>query len=336
MMGQPIIFIDGEAGTTGLKLAALIRETGQFELLTLPLDLRKSAEKRREALNDCDIAVLCLPDEAARESVSLISNRNVRVLDASVAHRVSPGWTYGFPEMTVGQQKCICEARRVSNPGCFGIAAVSLIRPLTDAGLIAPQQSLSLFGISGYSGGGRGLIDAFEDSSGLDPISSNYYVYGLSLQHKHLPEITLHSGLKTPPVFVPSVGRFRQGMIVMLPLHRSQTAHPGARAGPALLPLFEATYAAHYRGARHVRLRTAASFRTAVTLRLDPEALNDTNDLEVFVFEDAAEEGRALLVARLDNLGKGSSMAALQNLRIMCDLSEPTRLDSGPSSSQKN
>lgn len=305
------VFIDGEAGATGMKLAERVRASGRFTLITLPEAERKSTAARRAALNACDIAVLCLPDDAAREAVAMVSNPHVRLLDASVAHRVAPGWCYGFPELTPGQRERIATARRVTNPGCYATGALALVRPLRDAGLLAAEDPLFLYGVSGYTGGGRKLIENFE-GGGADMISSNYYMYSLELQHKHLPEIVAHGCLSTPPVFMPSVGRFRQGMLVTLPLQAGML-RLDAREDPVDAVL--ATYKRHFAGSEDISVSTAVEGS-----RLDPEALNDSNRLEVFVLADPRRR-RMVAVARLDNLGKGSSGAAMANLEIM--MAEP-------------
>lgn len=304
------IFIDGEAGTTGMKLAERVRASGRFELVTLTGAERKQTEARRAALDACDIAVLCLPDEAAREAVALVSNPQVKLLDASVAHRVSPGWCYGFPEMTAGQRQRIACAMRVTNPGCFATGALALLRPLVDAGLLAADTPLVLHGVSGYSGGGRQLIAAFE-GDGPDAIRSNHYLYSLEQPHKHLPEIVLHSGLASAPVFIPSVGRYRQGMLVSLVLHAGLL-----RAGPHgdVPDTLLSTYRQHYSASEDIAVRA-----TVPGGRLDPEALNDTNRMEIFVLADPGRR-HVTAIARLDNLGKGSSGAALVNLELMARL----------------
>lgn len=301
------VFIDGQAGTTGMKLAERARASGRFELLTLSETERKSPKARRDALNDCDIAVLCLPDDAAREAVKMVTSKSVKVLDASVAHRVSPGWTYGFPELAPGQEALIREARYVTNPGCFATAAIALIRPLVDAGLLAPEAAITLHGVSGYSGGGTKLVQAFEEN-GPERVDANFYMYALGLQHKHLPEIVRHGGLARTPIFVPSVARYRQGMLVSLPLHLDTLKVPGDSCPLALV---QQAYKRHYQDCENIWVRTSPP--PAI---LDPEALNDTNVLEIFVVADPGNE-RMAAIARLDNLGKGSSGAAMANLELM-------------------
>ncbi|TAM61767.1 N-acetyl-gamma-glutamyl-phosphate reductase [bacterium] len=307
-MTRPAIFIDGEAGTTGLQIHARLRERDDLEIVSIAPGRRKDEAERRRLLNAVDVAVLCLPDDAAREAVGMIANPNVRVLDASTAHRVDPAWVYGFPEMLPGQDVRIRKAARVSNPGCYSTGAIALVRPLVDAGLLPREYPLAINAISGYSGGGRRLIEAFE-SSGSQAIADPYYLYALGLAHKHVPEMRLYGGLTHTPLFSPSVGVFRQGMLVQVPLQLWSL--PGnVSAGDV-----HGVLSARYEGQRFVRVAALES----PPARLAPESINGTNQLELFVFENTAER-QALLVARLDNLGKGASGAAVQNIDLMLGL----------------
>ncbi|TAM88263.1 N-acetyl-gamma-glutamyl-phosphate reductase [bacterium] len=307
-MTRPTIFIDGESGTTGLQIHARLSGRDDVEIVSIVPERRKDEAERRRLLNAVDLAVLCLPDGAAREAVAMIQNPEVRVLDASTAHRVDPTWVYGFPEMLPGQDELIRQAQRVSNPGCYSTGAIALVRPLVDAGILPREYPLAIHAISGYSGGGRRLIEAFE-SSGGEPISDPYYLYALELAHKHVPEMRLYGGLAHSPLFAPSVGVFRQGMLVQVPLQLWSLPQRVTASD------VHAALSARYEGQRFVHVAPLE----APPARLAPQSVNGTNRLELFVFENAAER-QVLLVARLDNLGKGASGAAVQNLDLMLGL----------------
>jgi N-acetyl-gamma-glutamyl-phosphate reductase len=310
------VFIDGEAGTTGLHRQRL-EGRADLQLLSIAPDRRKDTAARTELLNGADAVVLCLPDDAAREAVGLIKSNSVRVIDASTAHRVADGWTFGFPEMDRGQRAMIAGAHRVSNPGCWSTGAIGLIRPLTAAGIVPAETALTIFGISGYSGGGKSLIAEFEDQAAASYTGDRARIYALTLRHKHVPEIMKHGGLGVRPVFAPSVGRYYKGMIVEVPLHLD--ALPSR---PKLADI-HAALAERYRRERFVSVATEAE--SAALTGLQPEALNGTNHMKLFVFgsEDARQ---ARLVALLDNLGKGASGAAVQNLNLMLGLDEAAGL----------
>jgi len=297
------IFIDGEAGTTGLQIRDKLAGVSGLKLLSLPEEARKDAHAKRKTYAQADVVILCLPDEAAKEAVRLIDAMGAdspRLIDASSAHRVAPGWVYGFPELAPGQAEAIASASRLSNPGCHATGAIALLRPLIDAGLLPRDAPVSITSVSGYSGGGKSMIQAYE--SGKAPA---FELYGLKLAHKHLPEIELYSGLAARPLFLPSVGNFRQGMLVSLPLHLD--ALPAKPKGADL----RAVFAKHYRGETHFRI-----VESGEVARLEPESLNGTNDIEIHVFTNEARR-QALVVAKFDNLGKGASGAAVQNLMLM-------------------
>jgi len=306
------IFIDGEAGTTGLQIRQRLEGRTDIELISIDPARRKDVSARKDIINRADVVVLCLPDDAAREAVGFIENDRTRVIDASTSYRTAEGWAYGFPEMTRTQRAVIAGARRVSNPGCYPTGFIGLVRPLTDAGIVPAHWPLSVNAVSGYSGGGRKMIAEFEDQAAADFTRVPYRVYGLSLAHKHVPEMRLHGGLEHPPIFQPSVGRYAQGMIVEVPL--PLYALPSV---PKLADL-HAALAKAYAGERFIEVATMEEADSLSTLA--PEGLNGTNRMKLYVFgSDSLQQAR--LVALLDNLGKGASGAAVQNLNLMlgCD-----------------
>ncbi|MDE0797487.1 MAG: N-acetyl-gamma-glutamyl-phosphate reductase [Alphaproteobacteria bacterium] len=312
------IFIDGEEGTTGLQIRERLDARAELELIHLTGETRKDPAARRGALNDADIAILCLPDDAARDAVAMIDSDTTRVIDASTAHRVADGWAYGFPEMTTAQTGAIAAATRVANPGCYPTGSIALTRPLVDAGILPAGFPLTVNAVSGYSGGGKGLIARMENASADNAVDSAYFGYGLTLAHKHAPEMKVHGGFDHTPLFTPNVGRFRQGMIVEVPLQLwSLPGTPGIEA-------IRDTLSARYEGCRFVSVATAEETSDHAAM-LDPEDLNDTNNLRLYVFGNA-ETGQAVLAAQLDNLGKGASGAAVQNMNLMLGLDEAAGL----------
>ncbi|MGD8810368.1 MAG: N-acetyl-gamma-glutamyl-phosphate reductase [Gammaproteobacteria bacterium] len=312
------VFIDGEQGTTGLQIHARLAGRKDVSLLSLPYEDRRDVDKRRAMLNRADIVILCLPDDAAVESVSMIENPDVRVIDASTAHRTAEGWVFGFPEYDAGQRQRVAEATRVSNPGCYAVASISLLHPLVGAGILPADWPVTINAVSGYSGGGKGMIAEFEDETSPSYTEAPFFVYGLTLKHKHVPEIQRHSGLAHRPIFMPSVGRFAQGMIVQVPLQL--WALPGA---PTPAKVHE-TLADHYAGCRYVSV--ASPDDVAAIGRLEPELVNGTNELRLHVFGNEAE-GQVVLMALLDNLGKGASGSTVQNMNIMLGMDEGAGLD---------
>ncbi len=302
------IFIDGEAGTTGLEIRERLEARGDLELMLLG-ERRRDVQARREALNGADAVILCLPDDAAREAVAMIENPKVRVIDASTAHRTAPGWTYGFPEMDAGQRAAVAGSTRVSNPGCYPTGFIGLMRPLVKAGLVPADWAVTVNAVSGYSGGGKAMIAEFEGEGA----ATAFRAYGLSLKHKHVPEMTRHSGLTRPVLFSPAVGNYRQGMLVEVPLHLSALPET-----PSIERIHGALVEA-YDGARFVEVADLET--TEAMTGIEPEGLNGTNGMRLHVFGDRGGE-QARLVALLDNLGKGASGAAVQNLNLMLGLDE--------------
>lgn len=311
---KPKVFIDGDVGTTGLQIRARLEARGDVELLRVAHEHRKDAGHRAALLNACDAAILCLPDDAARAAAALVTNPMVRLVDASSAHRTHPDWVYGLPELDRGQRDAIRAAKRVSNPGCYPTGFVALVRPLVRAGLLPAGQPLTLHAVSGYSGGGRGMIERVEmPEMADDPIRDAYRTYALGLEHKHVDEMRQYALLDNRPLFVPSIARFRQGMLVHVPLQL--WALPGT---PSVVAI-HAALAAAYAGEPFVEVMAPAA--CAALDHIEPEALNGTNQMRLFVCGNE-KRGQAVLVAQLDNLGKGASGAAVQNLNLMLGLPE--------------
>jgi N-acetyl-gamma-glutamyl-phosphate reductase len=306
MTTSPLVFIDGDQGTTGLQIHERLRGRTDLRLLTLPDAERKNATRRAEAINHCDIAILCLPDAAAREAVAAIANPAVQVIDASSAHRTDPQWVYGFPEMDAAQPARIASAQRVSNPGCYPTGAVALLHPLVQAGLLGREHAVTVHAVSGYSGGGRARVEEHEGPHATQ--APGFQLYGLKLEHKHTPEIARYAGLAQRPFFVPAYGAFRQGIVLSIPLFVHQL--PAGASGERL----HACLQQHYAGAAHVEVMPLAQAEAAE--HLDPQALNGTNQLRLGVFANAKHR-QVLLTAVFDNLGKGASGAAVQNLDLM-------------------
>ena len=310
-MKKHAVFVDGQEGTTGLRIHEYLARRDDVELLKIDGDKRKDAAERARLLNAADVAFLCLPDAAAREAVALVSNPNTCIIDASTAHRTQAGWVFGLPELAPGQRDKIRASKRIANPGCHATAFILLLRPLVDAGLLPTSLPVSATSITGYSGGGKKMIEQYETRG--DPQLTSPRPYGLTLAHKHLPEMTQHTGLSATPVFMPIVSNFYKGLAVSVPLHLDLLASKAT--GAALQQAFEQ----HYAGERFIRVMPLSDPATLESGALDVQACNDTNRVDIFVF---ASESQALLVARLDNLGKGASGAAVQAMNVHLGVDE--------------
>jgi len=311
------VFIDGEVGTTGLQIRARLQGRADIEIVSLSEANRKDANARQDMINAVDLAILCLPDAAARDAVAMVENDRVKIIDASTAHRVAEGWAYGFAEWDGQHSARIAASKRVSNPGCYALASIAIVNPLVRARLLATDQAVSIHAISGYSGGGKNMIANFEDETSATYTDAPYFVYGLGLAHKHVPEIQAHGGLSKRPLFMPSVGRFAQGMLVQVPLHLWDL--PGS---PTARQIHE-VLATYYAGRPFVRV--VGWDQSAAMEQIQAEDVNDTNTLRLFVFanEDTAH---AVVMAQLDNLGKGAAGSCVQNLNLMLGFDETTGL----------
>jgi N-acetyl-gamma-glutamyl-phosphate reductase len=320
------VFIDGEAGTTGLQIRQRLEGRTDIALASVDAARRKDPAARAEVMNDVDAVILCLPDDAAKEATGLVRNNRTRIIDASSAHRVANGWTYGFPEMDDGQRAAIAAAGRVTNPGCYATGAIALLRPLTARGLVPAGWPVTINAVSGYSGGGKSLIAAFEDPASPNATSDNFRLYAMGVVQKHIAEIQAYSALGGRPLFIPSVGRFAQGMLVSVPLQL------WAMPGKPTLDQLHAALAERYDGEHYVTVEPLSlTEEIGLASSLDPrnpepEGLNDTNRMTLSVYGSRKHE-QAVLLAKLDNLGKGASGQAVQNLNLMLGLDETAGLN---------
>ena len=305
------VFVDGQEGTTGLRIHEYLAARSDIEVLRIDADKRKDPAERARLLNAADVAFLCLPDAASREAAAMINNPRTCLIDASTAHRISPGWAFGLPELAPDQRDKIRASKRIANPGCHASAFILALRPLLDTGLLSPDALLSATSITGYSGGGKSMISEYESTSESKLTSPRPYALGLN--HKHLPEMARHTGLQQPPVFMPIVGPFYKGLAVSVPLHLSQI-----RAGAGVQDLHSAL-ASYYEGERFIRVMPLRDAATLESGFFDVQACNDSNRVDLFLF---GSETQALLIARLDNLGKGASGAAVQSMNVHLGLDE--------------
>jgi N-acetyl-gamma-glutamyl-phosphate reductase len=311
---QTKVFVDGQEGTTGLRIHELLAARTDIDVLRIAPELRKDTAERARLLNAADVAFLCLPDAAAREAVALVTNPRTCVIDASTAHRTAAGWAFGIPELAPAQRDAVRRGKRIANPGCHATAFILLLRPLVDAGLVPAAQTVTATSITGYSGGGKSMIQQYE--AGNDPVLAAPRPYGLTLKHKHVPEMMVHTGLVQPPIFMPIVGPFYKGLAVTVPL---DLAPLGATAETV-----HALLAAHYAGERFVRVMPVRDAETLQGGFFDVQGCNGTNRVDIFVF---ANETQALLMARLDNLGKGASGAAVQCMNLHLGVDEGLGLE---------
>jgi N-acetyl-gamma-glutamyl-phosphate reductase len=311
------VYVDGQEGTTGLRIRELLAARADLEVLRIDPDKRKDPAERAKLLNAAAVAFLCLPDAASREAAAMVTNPATCLIDASTAHRTDPDWVFGLPELAPGQRDRLRASKRISNPGCHSTSFILLVRPLVDAGIITPTQTMTATSITGYSGGGRKMIEQYEQSG--DPRLLAPRPYALTLQHKHLPEMVKHTGLDVPPVFLPVVSNFYKGLAVTIPLHLSVLRHGGSVAS------IHETYTRYYEGEPFIRVMPINDPGTLAG-GFDVQACNDTNRVDLFVF---GHEDQALLIARLDNLGKGASGAAVQTMNVHLGLPENLGLTEG-------
>ena len=314
MSTRHTVFVDGQEGTTGLRIHEYLAARADIEVLRIEADKRKDAAERARLLNAADVAFLCLPDAASREAASLVTNPNTCLIDASTAFRTDPAWVFGLPELSAEQRAAIRRSKRIANPGCHASAFILLLRPLLDAGLVRPEQGITATSITGYSGGGKKMIEQYEAAAlpGGDALLRAPRPYALSLSHKHIPEMMAHTGLRVAPVFMPIVSSFYKGLCVSVPLHLSSL-----KAGTTGAVLQE-VLAQRYAGERFIRVMPLSDPDTLAGGFFDVQACNDTNRVDVFVFANGEQ---AVLMARLDNLGKGASGAAVQamNVHLGCE-----------------
>lgn len=318
-MRKHVVYVDGQEGTTGLRIREVLAARPDIEVLRISPELRKDSVERARLLNEADVAFLCLPDVAAREAAAMVVNPRTCLIDASTAHRIDPEWVFGLPELAPGQRERIRQSKRIANPGCHATSFILLMRPLVEAGILADNLRLTATSITGYSGGGRKMIERFE--AGGNPALTSPRPYALGLGHKHLPEMLTHSGLRVAPVFMPIVGNYYKGLAVSVPLHLADLA-PGTTADR-----LQETYARYYEGERFVRVMPVNDPATLAEGEFDVQAANDTNRVDLFVF---GSRDHALVIARLDNLGKGASGAAVQSMNIVLGLDEGLGIEEAP------
>jgi len=303
------VYVDGQEGTTGLRIHEYLARRGDVQLLRIDSHRRKDPAERARLLDNADVAFLCLPDAAAREAASMVTNPRTCVIDASTAHRTAPGWVFGMPELARGQRDAIRRSKRIANPGCHATGFILLLRPLVDAGIVPRAHPVSATSITGYSGGGKSMIAQYE--AGGDPVLTAPRPYGLKLTHKHVPEMMVHSGLEVRPIFMPVVADFYKGLAVSVPLHLGALGSTRAAV--------QAAYEERYADEPFVRVMPLSDPGTLESGYLDVQACNDSNRVDVFVF---AHGDQAVVIARLDNLGKGASGAAVQAMNVHLGVDE--------------